>query len=89
MGWWTALQINSRWPLDGHNVGGLAFHGCGDFVTNGFDGAAHRVRIQMGIAMCRCGVGVPEKLSDDRQPERGTGPEGRKAVAQIVDAKTL
>ncbi len=58
-------------------------------MADGFDGAAHRVGIQMGVAVRRGWVGVTEKFSDDRQPERGTGPKGRKAMTQIVEPKAF
>jgi hypothetical protein len=47
-------------------------------------GASQGIRIQVGISSGCRGLGVPEQLADNRQPQRRARADGCKGVAQIM-----
>jgi hypothetical protein len=51
--------------------------------------AAKRVRVQMGIARRRCGIGMPQKLADDRKAHAAARAETGEGVADIVNTKAF
>ena len=53
------------------------------------DRPAHRVRVQICIAVRCRGLGMPKKLSNDRQAEGCASTKGCEAVSQIMDAQAI
>lgn len=55
---------------DDLGTGRWLVEGAGDRGGDGIDCLAHWIGREMGVALRRCGLGVPEHLSDNQERER-------------------